>query len=438
MPVRRKNAIERRIAQLEQDWVSFTEHLQARVLRWIIDADASRMIEAFIEFQQGDEAELPDLFVRIDEPFGDVTTYAARLQKYFLTGYRESCHEYADVTPAPWTGANQVPATSAAQSLVDLLASFQQHYSAIFEHMGVFLLPADSATRSADAWVKWLRELLSANIPAPIRFIVLDPSDTRQLETVQPDVGDRMISIQPELNMPIAYAELARGDTKGIPEAAPGILFRQRFVALTNAAEAGDVATAEQAAQSALQIAQQQNWVQMQTVASMALGAAYFAAGRGREALSVYRQAAQSVQGSDDPTAPMLYVQARFAEGATLIGEAEYADAAQVYETTAPAAARRPEDALLHLECWRMASYCQEMTGEYELAWRHGLTALQLAEKWDPELRRNSTLAYVGQGLIRLARRAQDASREEHVQSRMCKLCGDSWESSLAAETSQS
>ena len=131
-------------------------------------------------------------------------------------------------------------------------------------------------------------------------------------------------------------------------------------MAVTNAAGKGDIEEARQAADRALKIATEQNWPQLKVATWMALGAGYLTAGDTAGALGSYRSAHQAVAGSDDPAAPKLVVQSRFAEAAVLVGDKQYAEAAEIYQTLGPQAAEQ-QDQLATLEAWRMAAFCLEV-----------------------------------------------------------------------------
>jgi tetratricopeptide (TPR) repeat protein len=272
-------------------------------------------------------------------------------------------------------------------------------------------------------------------------MLVVDQLAAAQLLQLAEAMPAEVKTIKPDLDMPAAYLDLARGNGKG----GSGVSFRLNFVALTQAAANNDLVKVKQHAASALAIAQEHGWPHMQIAVHMALAATQLGARQPNEAIAAYRAAgaiAADATGKGDAVALKLLLQTKLGEGAALVSDARHADAAKIYEEAA-ALAQKSEDHLMAMESWRMAAYCHEQIKETESSFRCGIVALNTAERLDAETRTNSTLPYVGQGLLRLLqpkgrlfRRAtrEDEARAEHVRSRMARLAGPDWEKTLEPE----
>ena len=161
----------------------------------------------------------------------------------------------------------------------------------------------------------------------------------------------------------------------------------------------------------------------------MALGAAYLGAKKMTDALVSYRNAgakAAVMTQAGDSVGPKLALQAKLAEGAALIADGKYADAAFVYRQAVELAGQAKDD-LMTMESWRMAAYCHETLQQPEAAWECGHKALEAAERLAPEVRANSTLPFVGQGLLRAGKKF-GSEAEKSVRDRMIQLAGADWE----------
>lgn len=423
-----KNAIERRIDRLGELWNEFAENPQARLLRWLVDGDAVRMIDLFVEVQNEEGGDIPDLFFRFDQPFEEPHRHGLALRESLLREYEQIRQQIAeDDIPSDWICPPVQPEESDVAALVRSCASFRRYYEGLMVHLVGVLVPEEIS--SPDAWQSWLQGLVGVASPPNVRFMVVDDAAAPALNDLSRAEPKRVVSVQPELDMPGAYAELLRG----LPGSGPGFTFRRLFVALANASAAGNLVAAQQAADAALKIASGQSWPQMQVAVFAALGAAHLAAGKTAEALRSYRGANQAVAGQNDPTAAKLNVQTRFAEASVLLSDGEYEQAAEVYEQTAPLAEQQ-EDHLSALEGWRMAAYCRETAGQPEEAWKHGQKALDVGALLDEQTRANSTLPYAGQGLLRLTRRPQYERQADAIRQRMVDLVGPGWEENLAQE----
>lgn len=428
----RKNAIEKRIDELTDIWNEFAQEPEAKVLRWLIAPDEARMIDLFLEMQNEEISDIPDLFIRFEEPFENPTQYGFVLRESLCAQYEEIREGISQegilenwTCPPPQPG--DIP------TLINCCKSFREYYDALMEFMVVVLTP--SKVMDVSEWEQWLMNLVSADLPPTLKVMVVDSLDSPALERLAETAGDRLKSVAPALNMPGAMEELVRD----VPGHSPGHTFRRLFVALTNAAGAGDLKKSQKVADSALAIATKEKWPQMQIVIHMALAGTFIGAGKFEDALANYQQAEQvavSAEKEGDPAAATLIVKAKMAQASALIGQSRYADAAAIYESAA-ALAENQQDHFMSLENWRMSAYCRETADQLDDSWKSGQMAIQATEKMDEETRMNSTVAYVGQGLLRVAEKRNDNKGAQTVEQRMVELIGPDWQSGLeTGETS--
>jgi hypothetical protein len=423
----RQNAIVRRLDKLENLWHEFTEIPDARLCRWLANDAERRVIDVFVEVQNHESGTMPHLFIRFEEPFVDPARYGFVLLESLRKQYeeiREGIRE--EGIDANWrcpdASANEPDAAAFGRAL----GSLQAHYQSTVEKVVAVLAP--DRVKSWKDFQGWLQRLVRSNLAAGLRVMVVDDLTGPAFEELQKAEDKLVKSIQADLDMPAAYLELARGTGP----AGPGVAFRLGFLELTQAAGTGDVALIKAKAASALAIAQQQGWPQMQAVVQMTLGAALLGAKKGQEAVAAYRAAGSLMAAQpNDPAAPKLLLQGKLGEGATLFSDGKNLEAAKVYEEAA-ALADQQKDYLMCMESWRMASHCHEAAKQIEPSWRCGNRALDAAAKMEPELRGNSTLPFVGQALLRIASRG-NKEHTDQVRSRMNQLAGPDWEKKLEA-----
>jgi tetratricopeptide (TPR) repeat protein len=422
----KKNAIEKRINELTDIWNEFAQESEAIMLRWLLVPDEDRMIDLFLEMQNEELSDIPDLFIRFEEPFENPSQYGFVLQRALCSKYdeiREGIGEEGLLKdwkcPLPQPG--DIP------SFINCCHSFSEYYVDLMENLVVVLTP-DKIT-DIRSWERWLIHLVSADLPPGLKVMVIDSLSSPILKDLADISADRVKSIAPNLNMPAALEELVQD----IPGHTPGHVFRRLFVALSNAAGAGDLKKSQKAANSALAIATKEKWPQMQIVIHMALAGAFIGAGKFEAALAPYQQAEQiavTAAEEGDPAAAKLIVKTKMAQASSLIAQSRYDEAAEIYESAA-AVAENQQDHFMSLENWRMSAYCRETTEQFDHSWRSGLLAIQSAEKMDEDLRVNSTLPYVGQGLVRVAARREDSEGAKMIEQRMIELIGPEWQAGL-------
>ena len=430
----KKNAIEKRLDQIEVMWNEFTEQPESRLVRWVADSDNVQMLDVFLDRENEEVGSVPDLFLVFRQPFDDPTAYAAALRKELMRQYQDIQPGLAeDGFPDDWVCPQPQPRTSDEITLLAACDSFHQQHADLMELLVLVLAP--ETVSDIAAWQSWLADLMGHEIADGLRFMVVDDPQQRVLDALAEEHDPRVVTLELDVNMPAAYGDLVRD----IPGSGPGFTFRQLFVALTNAAGSGNVQAAERLAGQAAEIARQQQWPTLLAAVNMSLGATYFAQGDSAKTLECYRGAGQAVADAepDDEAAKKVAVQSKFSEGAILFGDERYAEAAEVF-TEGSGLAAEVEDDFQVMEGWRMAAFCHEQDGQSQAAWDAGQQALDAALPLDADTRRETTLPYVGAGLLRLTEAEPYADERDDLQQRLDALMGVDWEQKLASGASPS
>jgi hypothetical protein len=421
----KKNAIEKRLDLLEDLWNGFAQAPGFRLCRWLVTPAESRMIEAFVEFQSEEASDVPDFFIRFNEPFEAPDRYGFILRDALVAKYQEVRPGLLeDGVETHWQCPPPVANESDQAAFLRTLDSFRAECGSS-ELLVAALLP--TRIDEAAAWQAWIHNLMKAPAPAGIRYLVADPVDAPLLGKLAEKEKSLVRTLRPELNMPAAYLELARGDGR----IHPGVLFRLNFLALTQAASAGDLAKIKELAAAATGIAQKEGWKTMESVIQMTIASACLSARDVAGALAAYKTAgtaASQAARNGDPAAPKVVLHAKLAEGSALISASQFRNAASVYEEAA-AMATQLNDSFLCMESWRMAAYCHEADRNVEKSWRCGNLALDAAEKIKAEDRPKSPLPHVGRGMLRVVGRG-NRELTDHVHRRMTALLGREWKPS--------
>jgi hypothetical protein len=408
----KKNAVERRLDVLLEQWTEFAHLPEARLLRWVVEPDEVRMVEAFLK-KEGDErlGECPDLFLRLEEPFDEPARHGLVLREALVRLEAESHPGLEAEGLSPWPGPPEKAGATDTEAFLAACESLHGHYAGLCEHLVVVLMPAGGA--DAGAWLQWLRRTVERAHFPQVRMVVLEDARVLALEPLAELFPERVVTIPARLDMARAMEELSREaghlDT-------PGGKFRELFVRMGTAATKGNVGTVEKLGAQAVAVAADHGLHSLEVTARFVMGAALLGAQRPKEALEHYRQAEAAAERSEakgEPEGLPLRLKARLAQGAARVTAEEHAPAAVLYEETAPLA-RAMKDARMELECWRMASWCCEVSKEWERAWAHGLRAWEVGRALDAPTRETSTLPYVAEALVRLSqeRRGPLAARE--------------------------
>ena len=209
-------------------------------------------------------------------------------------------------------------------------------------------------------------------------------------------------------------------------DGSPGARLRQHMTDLQEAAGKQDRPTLESHAAAALQVAQDQRWLDMWAAVLLIRAAGYLNLQAFADALNDYR-AAQSIaqQGEAESAAgcEKLFVQAQVCEGTCLFNMERFEEAAVVYARAAQAAEQR-DDLFLSLDSWRMASFCMERNKDEKQAWDYAKQSLDISRRMDAQQRSQSTLPFLGQAMIRLS---PSAEVRDQVKLTFSELLNEDW-----------
>lgn len=424
-----KNAVEKRLDIIVSRWQDFRADEEPRLLRWLGDADDASLLNVFLEVEDDESGSLPDLFIRIEEPFARPDKYGFQVIDLLKKKYGEILPHADEIgIQADWKCPVPAPGDTDVKALADACVSFRTHHKELMETLVLVLFPAQVS--DVREWQKWLFNLVRLpGLPSEVRLMVLDDLKKPRLEPLCQAEPKRIQTKPLELDLPGAMNETAAAADDG----SAGARFRKHFVGLSTAGAKGDLAGADAQAKQALAIADQEQWPQMKVVVHMSLGAALVGATRYDDAIKNYGEAEKTAaesQGKGDPAGGKLRVQAKLSIGSAHIAAGRFPQAGKVYEECAPLAEAITEPRL-ELESLRMAAYCREVGKDWEGAWKLNYLAFKAGEKMTPEDRESSTLPYVGQALTRVnnkLNKTDGAALKKHLD----KTLGEGWEKKIA------
>ena len=425
-----KNAIEKRLDRLSDRWISFTDDEEARLLRWLVDADNKQMIEAFLAYQQEETGDLPDLFIRFEAAFTEPSSHGRELLDLLRQEYAESREELSEAgIDTGWDCPNPKPGEEDCIAFVRACHSLYEHYFDLMDYLAVVLTP--SQVEDAEAWQAWLLRLVQCPIPEPVRFLVLDPAEAPMLDPLAAMEPALITTDHPDLDMAGAMEEIAESANDGSPQGR----FRELLTALNKVAQEGAVGRVEELGGTAVTLARKQEWWDMEATVYMIVGGVQLADDNPQQALDYYRKGGQIAQKLDEdhPSRAMLRLQSSLAEGSVLFQMEAYPKAAGVYEV-AVSLAEEAENDYLKIEAWRMAGSCHEQANQIADSWRCHGEALDAGEALDEDERLNSTLSQAGASLLNLSNRRLYRDQRPGIEQRLKDLFGETWRDHLPEE----
>jgi hypothetical protein len=384
--------IRTRLDKLHNQWVAFADDPHARLLIWRARQDERAMVDAFIGRECDPErAETPDLFLQLVAPWGPA--HGARLAAELV--------EQAAEAELDWQWSKT------GDDIAALLSALGSLRARLGERMlAVWLEPPPFD----DGYLLWLQRLAHA-APEGIRFVVVGDG----YEALAKASPERVREVPCALDMPAAFEAL----TNRAGDATPDDLFRRLQAQLNARLAANDWPGAQESAERAIALANEQKWPQLACAVQLVMGAALAARADHVAAVAAYREAErQALQCSELRIAKQLRLFALLGSGGALFVARAFGPAADVY-LRAAAAAEELEDLRSSLDAYRMASACSAELGDRERAWDVGLKGLRAGARMNAAERETSTLPDLAAQLQRWF--AGDA-RADALQRQMARL----------------
>ena len=408
---------EERKEKLTEQWLSVARDPKVRLLHWRLVAGEREFIETYFAEQNAPGADLPDVFLTFSAPFSRDAGYGGQ-----LVSELKRAASVRSGAPSKF-----LPVSAPGLSDVDLFlanaGSFYRAYRYNFQHVALALTPIE--VDDGGAFMHWLQAAMHRIATPRLKLIVFDHAEAPALAPLANAEPVAVKSITAGLDLKGALEELSLS----AGQEAPGAKLRHAFLQASNAAGRGDVEAALQAGALGIALAEQVGAWAFSVGIQFVLAGALSTAGRLGEAVQYYYAAEKSAFSADkqgDPQGAQLRVDARFAIGAVMVGASSFRQAAQWYEQTVPCA-EYATDLRRQLEALRMAAYCWERAGEADASWNAAIKGLGIAQHLPDEQRRASTLAYLGEGMLRLAECSRYRDYRRAIDDQMGLLLGRPW-----------
>jgi tetratricopeptide (TPR) repeat protein len=393
------NPVERRIADLCQEWAGFRADPSKRLLIWQAPENAERLLQAFFETQKHEtEYSTGDLFIVFDASFEHSIQYSRALKEALAGQYKASREALESQGIAcDWHYAPAEFADSAT-GFVHSIGSFGSHHQEQIGHCVAVLYP--QYIMDNDAFAAWLGRALNAGVPEGLRLVVTDSLENPRFngfeESAPGLVQTRTVQID---SLTLAQQTFAQEDAVG-----PAAVFRNHLMGLATLLEKGSADQVKAKAADALAFAKKQQWVDQQVVVALLVAGALLKEKRFDEAVTDYQNARQSARQTVDaghPAGQQLVLQTWFGEAGAHLAAGDASAAGRCYDQAAELAQGIP-NLVLAIEAWRMSAFCSARASDREGAIASVRKAFQLGNDLDPEQREMSTLPLTAVDLLRL------------------------------------
>lgn len=438
----KKNPIEQQLAMLDEQWEEYISSEQP-IFRWALKPDAINLANTFVKIKEQFNEDSSDLFVGLSTNFIKAESYgfelAQELNSLLEEGFKDAIEQEqaekqsVQTNNLVWAPVDLTPYNNGFQAL---LACAEKVIEAFDNHIDLLVLPIMPAQASdIGQYVYWWQNCALVHRdytiwPERLKFIVFENTASPLLGEPAADFPTQFFNLQAPSDMKGAVNQLLEEADDG----SPGAALRKEIVALNYAVGEQDKAVMEVKADRALTIAKKNNFLDMQATVHMIRAAGYLNMGLCEQAINDYRLAQtiaaqgqqQNVLGCDK-----IVLQSTTLEGTALFNQKNYAQAATVYQRAAELAEIQ-KDNIMAMEGWRMSAFSFEQNKQKDFAWEKGIKAMEVGQQMKQQERQQSTLAFVGDALIRVAPNA-DTRRQVHA--KFDELLGTGWLNQLRDDT---
>lgn len=370
-----KNAVERKLAEVENLWLDASEDDSARLFIWRTAADSDRLLQVFFALQQEGQNDYttPDLFVHFTTPFETAWDYSHALEQEFTE--RVSISSF----PEPRWSSDGLTPCYRGDALFSLLNDFARYHQGSFRYLAVILTPA--AISHSDSFHRFLNELCCAGTAVPfyLRFMLVDTHENPSWQGLVECFPETVRVLAPE----ISEDELMRQTLNETPTTDDAAMLRFRqvmvdsFISLKN----GAAAQTEHLAQKAVALARQQGWTEQQVIMLSMIAGAWLKEQQAQSAAYHYRLAVQEAESLPAESRHILKTQNLMGEGNAWFMNKAYLKSSSSYYNAALEAQKIPSP-LLAMEGYRMAGFSlmsvtplpEDITQHYYDALRTGLS----------------------------------------------------------------
>jgi len=420
------NPVMQRVARLTRNWKVFTDQPEARILRWCLKTDSSRMLDTFLAWHGEEDSELKDLFIVLPIPFESPEDFAHSLVQHLADEFEIADEDMKSMDlPWGWRPAGSDDGHETIQDFIAVAASLQMHYAEFVENVALVLMPPSIDDHKL--WQTWLHELARVSYwPSNIRVLLADWLPAVPLQAWAKEHVKVVVSHRPVLDMEGLPLEILAH----LPGSGPGFDFRNLFIQMGNSASHGRTQQVATMAEKALAIAKGQGWPCLAACVEVLLAGAFMAAGQSERSIQSYRAALELAKQAPvtDPSRLTTYLSTNLALSGSLVGQGKFSEARDLYREAAKLA-DQADDKFAAFESRRMNSYCSEQLNDYKQAFQEGQEALLALERMPQEARLQSTGPHLLQRMMELSNRPEIVQDDRQLHQLYSRVMTADWRS---------
>lgn len=347
-----QNPITHRIELMRLQWKDNVEDSKTNLVRWLIQPDELKMVQAFCDLEQGEMAALPDMFLTLKTNFTSIETYGDDLLLEWISRFEDS----KQMEEAAKRGMNvnwnfQKYKKKGANLFESIIEHIETCFPEFEECFCIYLNPTQCA--GVSSFAKWIKSQLD-HLPSRIRIILHDFIGQEHFNILMQ--SKRQVNIIPDLNMGDALKEVINQQANPNDHHAQ---FTKCILQMSEAAKQNDVNELNKFGQLALHHASKTKLNAMFLSAYMCWGLNLQLLKQYTESFKKYNTgitlAQKVIKEEGDETCMSVLIQLHSFKAANHIHLKEYQNGMNEYEIMA-SLAKEYKQPMMQMEAYRMAA----------------------------------------------------------------------------------
>jgi tetratricopeptide (TPR) repeat protein len=427
-----QNPISIRVDLMRKKWVEKVKDSKINFIRWIVQPDELRMVDAFCLLEGSVHGQLADLFVRAANHLTDINTFDRVLIEEWISGWEspEGKKQIAESGVKVKWDVNiwkRKLATEGPCSFLEFMSDFAESMEGFNDFLVVYVVPITYVTE--EAWVQWVTDKIQKGVPPRIRLMISDIAENQLFEKFRKI--NNTAHILADLNMHKAAREIA---TSGDPQS-PGVQFNTCLFNLNDALAKKNLADVNYWGNKAIETAKKNKIFNLEVAGGIAYGASLYQLEKFPLAIEKYRVARETakagLEAGDNGCGP-VFIQSYAFEAAVHLRKKDYKQALAVYQEMGTLAMGQ-KNYVMAADGWYMASYAAQKLGKKEDAFNCLQNGFKATLMLAPEHIKYSSLLLIGENLYTESNARKDKALAETINWELTKHWGENWRE-LASE----
>ncbi len=421
-----QNPVTVRIDKMCEIWSRKVTGKKFSAVRWLVQHDEEKMLDAFSILETTEHSQLPDLFIRLDTDMDDYESYDKLLFNDWLKNWEspesvKSMKESGVVCTFDTTPWKERLKREEPFPFLECMNEFARSIKGFKDKVVVFLKPL--TFQDEKLWIKWIHSNIDNGIPPRVRLMVMDRSGLESFKNWN-NFNDS-ITLTPELNMGNVAREMnATGDQNN-----PAVQFNTCIFNLGDGLARKNSGNVHHWGKKAFEIALKDKNIPLQVAACITYGAALFQLKDHKGAIeqfSIGRERATAGKASGVKECDSLLLQTIMFLGAVNFHKKENKIAFSHYQEMCEMAIEQ-NNYFMAMDGLYMSYLLADKLGKYSDSISYLNQAFEIAKSAGFESLKYSSLMLVCENLYKHAINSKNQSQADEIDNQMKEMWGEQW-----------